>query len=437
MDDNTHIYIDGPINAFRLEGKIDGIHKMIYLFADEHYNLQQQTKCNTYDSIPIYNYIHKRCKELDKLNVSYDLFGEMDVSEFNNPSINSQLNERYIDNYMTMLRTMKYQKIEEGMFKNIRIHYADPRDYLFYDQMYVMDNQLNKMQDRCVCSKCTQDISHTIEYIDQIIRIHQSIVLMIRTKHISKYIANIQKTLNSMMTDKDNLNNNAQNINLIKRVSIQNVSVDDTAHMDQFIGEYIDNLIRKKDEKTLKKILSTLLFFDKLLNKFNNQNVKNLIVDKLSFYYLDKSNEVLECIKLVNNKLNLTIQGVVNHSENKKILYAEFETEFDNLYDKIIFLYSIIMDIYFVKRFIDKEYIERGIMYCGSMHVTRIIYYLVHYLGFSITHIAKNNNIDQINEFNKKIKNNKFEFIHDIYNLLFDENTVQCIDLFNFPENFG
>jgi len=438
MDVSEHIYIDGPHDVFRLEGQINGLNKMIYLFADVHHNLERQTKCSTYDSTPIYNYIYTMCKEFDRKNIKYDLFGEMSFTNYSDPKINNQWNEKYIRNYMKMLRTIKYQKMKEHMFKNIRIHYTDPREYLDYQMMYMIHEINDTLRNRCFCNECTDKISNILAHIEMIIRVHQNIVLMIRTKQIPKYIEVIRRILNDLMNNKDT---NSQNNNLVKRSPTSYLTADVTGSMDQILERYIDMMIIRKDERELKRTLSTLLFFDKLLNRFNNESVKKLIVDRLSFYYLDKTNEVLRLIDRVNDKWKQLTQGVANKLDNLKILFAEFETHIDTLSYEIVSLYTITMDIYFIKRFIDKDYVERGIMYCGGYHVAQIIYYLVRYLGFVITHTAKNNKSNHIDTLNQMIRNNNFPIFNDVFKLLFDKDVnaefVQCVDMINFPKKLG
>ena len=108
------------------------------------------------------------------------------------------------------------------------------------------------------------------------------------------------------------------------------------------------------------------------------------------------------------------------------------------LNDKINIEYNIIqlvllMDLYFLRRFLDKDYIKNAILYCGARHSISIIYILVYHFKFKITHSTSN-----INNINNKIKNN--DYINVIYNgvqtLINNKNIIQCSDISSFPKNF-
>lgn len=54
--------INGPINVVRMEGEINNIHKVIYLFMDDHLDINKQTSCRGNDpkhSIDIQDFFKK------------------------------------------------------------------------------------------------------------------------------------------------------------------------------------------------------------------------------------------------------------------------------------------------------------------------------------------------------------------------------------------
>lgn len=59
------------------------------------------------------------------------------------------------------------------------------------------------------------------------------------------------------------------------------------------------------------------------------------------------------------------------------------------------------MDLYFLKRFLDKEYIKNAVLYCSSHHTIDI---LINGFNFKITHTTSN-----VNNINNKIKYNKYK----------------------------
>jgi hypothetical protein len=49
-------------------------------------------------------------------------------------------------------------------------------------------------------------------------------------------------------------------------------------------------------------------------------------------------------------------------------------------------LLSLITDLYFLRRFLDKKYIKNCILYTGSFHMVNLIYLLVKYFNYELTH---------------------------------------------------
>ena len=82
--------INGPINYACLKGTINGIEKKIYLFMDKHYELDEQTRCETFDSIDISQYLYQIIKNT---TLSLDFFLEIR----NEPNEHEQ--KRKINNY--------------------------------------------------------------------------------------------------------------------------------------------------------------------------------------------------------------------------------------------------------------------------------------------------------------------------------------------------
>ena len=59
-------YINGPINFANLRGSINGIDKNIYFFMDTHYDLDNQTRCESFNSIDISQYLYQKIIEAKK-----------------------------------------------------------------------------------------------------------------------------------------------------------------------------------------------------------------------------------------------------------------------------------------------------------------------------------------------------------------------------------
>ena len=94
----------------------------------------------------------------------------------------------------------------------------------------------------------------------------------------------------------------------------------------------------------------------------------------------------------------------------------------------------LLMDLYFLRRFLDKDYITNTILYCGGWHTMDIIYILVNEFKFKIIHSTTD-----INNINKIITSkNKYGTIlyHGIQTLIKDKTLIQCSDISEFPKNF-
>jgi hypothetical protein len=74
--DINSIYITGPENVVRLEGKIDGISKVLYLFFDVHFEANRQNECSNIGEIDFAQFFVKTFKEMPKTDVMYDFFME-------------------------------------------------------------------------------------------------------------------------------------------------------------------------------------------------------------------------------------------------------------------------------------------------------------------------------------------------------------------------
>ena len=75
VHDHEPVYVNGPFNAFRLEGKINDINKVVYLFGDRHMPIQNETKCDSFLSVDWINYFISTMKTTDN-KIEYDFLFE-------------------------------------------------------------------------------------------------------------------------------------------------------------------------------------------------------------------------------------------------------------------------------------------------------------------------------------------------------------------------
>ena len=98
------------------------------------------------------------------------------------------------------------------------------------------------------------------------------------------------------------------------------------------------------------------------------------------------------------------------------------------------------MDLYTIRRIVDKDYNTNSIIYTGMAHSVNITNILIKYFNFNITHTYFKE--VSINKLNDKFKNNDYDIINNdyinlkLYDLLLPEYLTQCTDMKNFPDMF-
>ena len=121
--------------------------------------------------------------------------------------------------------------------------------------------------------------------------------------------------------------------------------------------------------------------------------------------------------------------------EESIIKIKQILIETDKLYTH---LYTFFMDLYIIRRVIDKDYITNSIIYTGILHTTNIARILVKYFDFKITNTFYSKY--SIKETNDKYKK---EDLYDNYILgginkydLFPDYLTQCSNMKGFPDMF-
>ena len=119
-------FVNGPINTCRMEGKIFGMTKVLYIFMDYHKNISEQSQCDNIDSIDIDKYIINECSNSTE---KYDFFLEIYKSQLKSDMTKNRKG-RYIDNAMRFFNIESKNKIKK--LSNMRYHYIDVREDINY-----------------------------------------------------------------------------------------------------------------------------------------------------------------------------------------------------------------------------------------------------------------------------------------------------------------
>uniref|UniRef100_A0A6G6ACE2 Uncharacterized protein n=1 Tax=Borely moumouvirus TaxID=2712067 RepID=A0A6G6ACE2_9VIRU len=191
---------------------------------------------------------------------------------------------------------------------------------------------------------------------------------------------------------------------------------------------YIVDVIIKKDYR--QQFYDEIFYFlNKIKYDYNHNNVKNIVNTYLH------NNILQDAIKVKNDakKLYDHIAVLSNEDYENNYLSEKIKNELDYLDHELFSFDAKIVDLYFLRRFLDKDYITNAVVYTGAYH-SMVYIYMLRTIGFKITHCAKTN-IYNINELNDIVLENKLDFgkFLDTFTL---DNTLQCSDLEEFPNNF-
>ena len=419
-EEKSETTISGPINVVRLEGEVFGIKKVLYVFFDIHYHCTMETKCENIFSDTITTYLIKQFKEVRATKI--DFFLETFPSEL---IIKGNISR---DKYIIELRKLLSQSFaydpEKGevlpskMFPYVRLHYIDVRDYLFENTLVAQPGYLN---------------------------------FIFRNMYNAVLIYNNTSIDNDIKKFREELNIFNENINKILNLFFGQKGGKQTKIIKQR-GEKISeeerhentvNLIKKIKEgyshPEVKKIISLMLheYLERGLVEILHKIDKiNKLLEKLSKLIELKSS--LNPIKPVQNEYTETPEfmqmaryGV--HLDDVIKIIVDISFLMNSMYDISTSTSVTIVDTYFLRRFLDKDYITNGISYTGTDHSNMYIYILTKYFGFEITHASYSKyNIDEINDIVKKTN-----IGYDFSVLFTPPESYQCSNITNFPEGFS
>jgi hypothetical protein len=401
--------ISGPINVVRMEGTINNIKKVIYLFMDWHEDVSTQTECINVFSKDLNKYLAENFHKLNGSSVLYDFFMEIRPTDILiPPNVGTEAliwKKKYIMQVIKFFATVfkyDYQKDIVGVsdiFKNIRLHYLDIRDYLKY---------------------------HIIDYIVEADKLAKEFMY-----YHNVMIGPLSNIINMLQTAKTNLD---KTIQIFK-------SNPKTKTKKQPIIKYYQGF----EQETIERLVA------KIKQSYKHDNVKNILVPFFDKYIKDlvtlskKIDNTIQKLNNYGNKLRDSTDKLNKEPENEMYYYGpssyairkiimDIIDSTDYLYSTCINIFAKVTDIYMLRRFLDKDYITNAIVYSGAAHSETYISILVTKFNFKITHAAYLSvpNIDTLNK-EVKIKTNKN---NDITELFYPPILHQCSDITNFPDEF-
>ncbi len=350
-------FINGPVNYVELKGSINGIDKTIHIFMDKHYELNEQTRCESFNSVEISYYLYKLIKEAKE---PLDFF--MEIRNEQIKKIKSQKKDIYINEVIELFKSEFVIENDKVLYaksnKNVRLHYLDIRDY--FDLFYLTD---------------------LLNY-------------------------EILKDFNLFVKGE------------LKDTSIIKKNLD-------IIEKYIKNVFELKEKIEKKEIniinkKSSEYYLDKIINKYDNDELKKYLNNFLNLEFLDYYIKFFRLMEKIKTKL---INFEIYKSKN---LYDDIIKLFVKLNNIIVDMYSLFTDIYLLRRILEKDYIKNVITYSGRQHSLNYIYFLSKKYNFKVTNVQISSEKD-MKKLNKKIKNS--DNVDGVYNLFLmnDEKPKQCI----------
>lgn len=429
--------LNGPENVMRLEGKINGIKKVIYLFMDTNTEVCHQTECNNIYSQDINQYFAKEFMKLDGTDKIIDIFAftsdyikivtNSQSSDFKAPPRRSIRRLKYSDSIIQLLAsTLESKRSKKSkMFQNIRVHNPD----------------------------ITKDIIYRVEPIFNNI--------MGYTFNISRYYQNFNYLIESFTEVQKQLYHFYELYEITAGEKATKSSASQSHHhfkTDHFTSKYISvsnkpSRVVKNSNNSLQSSIERLPDFEtavrKVLFEYKHKNVKNILSDifrnKMAQMFdfisdLDKMIQMFQSMQtLLDNPQFSLDQG---YHVYFSLVANQRLTIFRDTYISSLMAYNYYSSIsrwilvcYILRRFLDKDYVTTLVCNIGSMTSSIIVEILVEHFGFKITHVSKPNDMS-IKDINQQVKE------HIKNNISLDaifsskHEDMQCSDITNFPKNF-
>lgn len=372
----------GPLAVYRLEGEINGIKKVIYLFGEFHVI---RKKCENEVSLEMYQYMAREFRKIEKSKKDkvYDLFLEIHMNK--NDTGNNGTYAYAIDdlrNYFSKKLNLENKKIILSKSKNVRFHLLDFRIGIirnFINNIYTLNQNLNN--DYYPENK----INEFLKLIDQLLNLLKSKI---------KPNMDIYEIISKKGNDSyENMNELIHNIGYKIRFSYKNHDI------KIILAKYYNDII-----KNIQK-------FEKYVND-NHEDMKKIkVFDKLVIIKKDNTFSYNDYVKIENYNFNLyNLREMINNS------------------------FVLLTDLYSLRRFLDKDYVTNVVQYNGALHTMNMIYILVNDFNFNLTHSTVENLTNE--NLKEAVKKSKINDLSHLFETALPQQFTQCVDLSNFPSNF-
>ncbi len=413
---DKHIYINGPTNVVRLENK--DLDKVIYVFFDFHVDPQFQTKCDDIRSHDVARFLVQTFDDLKiKSDKKYDFMLERKPLSpyYTDPKRKGiyldQITDLFNRAFKIDLGKNKVKQSDE--LSNVRLHWTDIRDYVLN---FTYDMQFNQIPQAVQNLHYNLNIFNINQFSDALKIVNSQVIFLYKVLYETKDLNN--PTITKQMFSMEE--------NILSKYSL--------ADYDEVTKKVVYKLLKSYKNKKIQ---------EKMLHIINNE-LHNIFLEFFKFI-----NENLGKLEEIKTKLELMgnhgINEVLMQHKDGNYMYgidsegwSEYYSLFGLIRDKVsnfiigeIGLYF--MDLFLLRRFLDKNYITNTITYTGAHHSLNYIRILVKYFDFDITNCSyiKNNDINSAMSVIKNSKQNE-----GFAELFYTPIKLQCSDLGSFPKLF-
>lgn len=228
--------------------------------------------------------------------------------------------------------------------------------------------------------------------------------------------------------------------------NVQQGTIEDLCHISvQYISELID-IFEGKDTDTTTRTN----FLIKIIHAYRNAANKSILkkyCEHTMIPFLRKAKKYIE----KNSPIMTHYVDVLSASGSDKILPPPFlrtrqkqeiihkpaniHCRLVNFIDKVsaywVDILVRIVDLYFIRRFVDKDYVRHAFLYSGCYHSINIIIILVKYFGFRVTDCAYSTvDVKELNDIILDSSNDKPEILIDY---LWPPDFLQCSETGSIP----
>ena len=375
--DKDILYLNGPVNFFKLKNG----DKEVYLFGDRHKNIENQGECDELESFNFDKYLKYFFKHNTK-NIDFML--EIPIKP------NYKIDYNYNDIYLDKIRNVFQELYDKNpYYKYLKVHYIDIRFFNNINEpfLYVRDIQ---------------------GYINN------------KGLYDFQYIINTLEIINKLLNEQINI--------IDKYYKDEKSNVDKENIVDVLFNKIITKYNNKENKIKINKFFKVMCY-ERM--KYIIDEITKFITDCNKYQKIfDDNKDKIERKHMNSNKelykQYLLLEGFDDTDEYNKIKDDVLITG-EKIETLILDIGVYIMDCYFLRRLLDKDYIKNSIVYTRAFHNTDYLHFLVKNYDYKIVEYGTINDISS-NELEKLIK--KTDSWMDIYKYV--DSNKQCIKINKF-----